>query len=141
MALRAKANHYLEELESCELAVPPPRNTKPIPVEVKVSQAIRKSHRIFQLKPITLHLSAREEIQWKAVDGDLEVRLNAHDSPFSGYSFRTGKGGSCFSGVPLESKIKKTAYKYTVVVATCEGKFIGQGEVFLKTRPKLKLTE
>ena len=139
MALRAKANQYLEEIKYAELPVPPPRDTKPVAVEVKVSQAIRKSHKIFHLKPITLHLSAREEIQWKAVDGDLEVRLNAHDSPFCGYSFRTGKGGSCFSGVPLTSKIKKTAYKYTVVVATCEGKFIGQGEVLLKSRPKLKL--
>lgn len=141
MALQAKVKHYLEEIKSSKLTIPPPRDTKPVVVEVKVSQAIRKSHKIFQLKPITLHLSLREEIQWKATDGDLEVRLNAHDSPFCGYSFRTGKGGSCFSGVPLETKVKKTAYKYTVVVATCEGKFIGQGEVILKTRPKLKLAE
>jgi hypothetical protein len=141
MALRAQAMQYLEEIKSANLDVPPPRDTTPIHIEVKVSQAIRKSHKIFQLKPITLHLSLREEIQWKATDGDLEVRLNAHDSPFCGYSFRTGKGGSCFSGIPVKSKIKKTSYKYTVVVATCEGKFIGQGEVFLKSRPKLKLAE
>ncbi len=141
MALRAQAIQYLEELKSADLSVPPRRDTTPIQIDVKVSQAIRKSHKIFQLKPITLHLSLREEIMWKAVDGDLEVRLNAHDSPFCGYSFRTGKGGSCFSGIPLKSKVKKTAYKYTVVVATCEGKFIGQGEVILKSRPKLQLAK
>ncbi|MDQ3009996.1 MAG: hypothetical protein M3X11_04760 [Acidobacteriota bacterium] len=63
----------------------------------------------------TISLEAKEEIEWKSEAGELEIRFAPGASPFRGESFRTGKGGSCLSGLPSKDKVGKV-FRYTVLV-------------------------
>jgi len=62
----------------------------------------------------TVSLEAREEIEWKSEAGELEIRFAPGMSPFRGEKFRTGNGGSSFSGLPNRDRVGK-AFRYTVI--------------------------
>ena len=63
----------------------------------------------------TISLEVKEEIEWKSEAGELEIRFAPGVGPFRGESFRTGKGGSCLSGLPSKDKVGKV-FRYTVLV-------------------------
>ena len=89
----------------------PIREIKSKPVTIKIAGGRLVTEPANQ----TVSLEAGEEIEWRTEAGELEIRFTPGNSPFRSENFRTGKGGSCLSGLPIKEKVGKV-FRYTILV-------------------------
>ena len=107
----------------------PPSIPQPKRINITVTVVRDRNGQLrLNLDPLTVDLTTREQAAWRCDDGRLEIRFAPNNSPFVTASFNTAPGGTTLSGAPLENKISRTPYPYTLLVTTPDGFFIKQDE-------------
>ncbi len=102
---------------------PPTPEALPVTVSVKKDQ---QGKSVLVVEPAVLTLNNNQQARWTCPDGRLEIRFSPGFTPFTGSTFETSRGGFSFSGTPVERRLPRDSYKYTVLVTTVDGLFLTQ---------------
>ena len=99
---------------------------RPRNIAVKVVRDEQRGVFILVLDPPTIDIRENEQATWRTAEGRLEIRFNPNNTPFTGATFKTARGGTIFSGVPRRNTVRAVPYNYTLLVTTATGFFIKQ---------------